>query len=160
MMDGNETIRGEPNGIIQLIQQTSLVDFFPLHHSKACDISTYARTPTNTRRIDYILETSKLVTHVKQCGYLEFYNGIMSDHRGLFVDFDNHLFYTENAPLLQQPRVITTTTHYKHRIAYKQYIHKQFTQHNIYGQSTALLKQSKQVIQDPKQFMKLLNKLD
>ena len=54
-------------------------------HYKAATTATYAR---GTKKIDFILVTPELLPLVKNSGMLPFYEGIHTDHRGMFVDLD------------------------------------------------------------------------
>ena len=72
MMDGNEIIGDEDDGIIKLIEKTDFVDYFPLLHGERCNISTCSRRNTNPRRIDYILTSVNMTPFIRRCGYLPF----------------------------------------------------------------------------------------
>lgn len=42
-------------------------------------------------RLDYAIGSSSLLPYVQKCGYLPFYPGISSDHRGLILDFSTEM---------------------------------------------------------------------
>ena len=69
---------------------------------------TYA---SGTRKIDYMLISSGLIPMVTRCGLLAFYDGIHSDHRGAFIDFNTSMIFRGKTPELH--------THNTRRLTFK-----------------------------------------
>ena len=83
VLDANEQIGTEATGIINFVTQGGLVDIFTLYNCSTCSIPTYLK---GSSRIDYILGTPNILLYIRQCGYLSFNSGIISNHRGMFID--------------------------------------------------------------------------
>jgi hypothetical protein len=60
-------------------------DIHAHYHKGINKMASYTR---GTKRIDYIFTTKNLVDKTTASGFLSFYDGIETDHRGSFVDFD------------------------------------------------------------------------
>jgi hypothetical protein len=53
------------------------------------DLETEISTPTQeAQHASNILMDERLIGAVRECGYLQFYQYILSDHRGAYVDVD------------------------------------------------------------------------
>ena len=85
MIDANKHMRADEDGIISLATICNLTDIHAYHHEGINNIATYAR---GSKRIDFILTSKTLVQKTTASGFLAFYDGIESNHRGSFVDFD------------------------------------------------------------------------
>ena len=57
---------------------------------------TYAR---GTKTIDHIFGTELLATAVKRVGYLAYNDGILSDHRGIFINLCRKILFGEQQPI-------------------------------------------------------------
>eukprot|EP00978_Attheya_sp_CCMP212_P045775 scaffold360121_cov35-Attheya_sp.AAC.1 len=57
---------------------------------------TYAR---GTKTIDHIFGMAILATAVKRVGYLAYNDGILSDHRGIFIDLCRKILFGEQQPI-------------------------------------------------------------
>ena len=95
MIDANEQLVTEEEGIASLATTCNLTDIHAHQHKEINNMATYAR---GTKRINFILITKNLVEKSTASGFLAFYDGIETDHRGSFVDFDaNKLFRVKTA---------------------------------------------------------------
>lgn len=81
--DFNEVMGEFNNGLTRLITECNLVDVVANKHL-AAGFTTYQR---GTRVLDYCLMDQALLGATMKCGYEPFQANIVSDHRGLFVDF-------------------------------------------------------------------------
>jgi hypothetical protein len=84
-LDANETM-GEDrvHGISSLAENCTLQDLHCL--GAATPPETY---PIGTkRRIDFMFGSAGVIPFVRKAGYLEYNNGILSMHRGMFIDLD------------------------------------------------------------------------
>ena len=84
MLDANERMGAEKKGIEWLANECGLTDIHTARHGDD-NMSTYAR---GTKKIDFILASQKPAEAVTRCGFTAFYDGIHSDHRGAFADFN------------------------------------------------------------------------
>jgi hypothetical protein len=106
----------------RLVSDCGLFDVVADRHGQV-GFSTYQR---GTKVLDYCLMTQDLIDCVDKCGYEPFKCNILSDHRGLFVDFSTaHLFGNTILPL--QPVVLRdissskpyqTAPYFKHKDKY------------------------------------------
>ena len=83
LMDANEQLGTSTQGLTYLMRECKLVDLFHQNHGVCPAFTTYGN---GNRRLDYAIGSSPLVPFIQKCGYLPFYQGVSSDHRGLFVD--------------------------------------------------------------------------
>ena len=101
MMDANEALGKNKNGVSTITSDCDLIDVHTSRHNDAATTATYAR---GTKKIDYILITPDLLPLVTRSGMLPFYTGIHTDHRGLFIDIDSKaLFQGKIAELYTHP---------------------------------------------------------
>ena len=63
---------------------------------------TYAR---RTKRLDYILMTSKLVQTVRRAGYLPLHDGVIADHRMCYIDCNLVAFFGGNVNKIVRPHM-------------------------------------------------------
>ena len=159
LMDANEQIGMEQSGIANIITHGGLVDMFTMHNCSPVTIPTFINGKS---RIDYILGTPNILPYIKQCGYLPFNSGIISDHRGLFLDLcssiiDNKTTYNE-API----REIGRHSSMEQTTKYKQYIVNQFEYHNIASRAAKLYDRSQEKFtpNERKVFIAELNTID
>ena len=85
MLDANEPMNKGTQGMAHLATECNLTDVYATRNKATKEQATYAR---GTKRINFILISAKLLPAVTQAGALAFYDGIESDHRGIFVNFD------------------------------------------------------------------------
>jgi hypothetical protein len=141
MMDANESMGSEKNGVSSITSDCDLIDIHTARHSEAATTATYAR---GTRKIDFVLITPELLPLVSNSGMLPFYDGIHTDHRGMFIDLDSKAtFHGKIAELYSQPSRILTSKFPKAVYTYRQELWKQLQAHNIMNRSEAIYEQSK-----------------
>lgn len=155
-MDINEQLGDSAQGLTYLMRECKLIDLFHHHHGVYPDFETF---DLGSKRLDYIVGSSSLLPFVSRCGYLAFYHGISSDHRGLFIDFSlemiDGLTRLENTPTRYLHSSYQTDV-YK----YKQFVHEAFESHNIYQKVQDIyLTLSMPVNQEPA-FISTLEQLD
>jgi hypothetical protein len=98
--DFNEEMGESNNGLTRLITECGLVDVVANQHL-AGGFSTYDR---GSRVLDYCLMDRALLSATVRSGYEPFQANIVSDHRGLFIDFKgSNLFRGGIQPLLPLP---------------------------------------------------------
>jgi hypothetical protein len=156
MLDANEQIGDDAQGLTKTMERLNLIDVFERHHKTSCKVPTFHR---GTKRIDYMLCSNNLLQHVDSAGYLPFYQGMRSDHRGAFLDIKNTIINNNINPKGRQDRHISTSSRLKDLVKYKQYIQLQFTNHNIHEKAKALYDEAKDN-EDNEEFLYRLNKLD
>jgi len=84
MLDANEHVNDRNSGLSQLLK-IGMVDLHATRHDVTNEPATYK---FGKRRIDYILGTPAIATHVIAAGIDPLYNGVFTDHRGIFVDIE------------------------------------------------------------------------
>lgn len=100
-----------------------------------------------------------MLPYVHKCGYLPFYQGVSSDHRGLFVDFLHELI--DGLTRLEHvPRRHLYSVFQKDVFKYKQYVAKEFRSHNIFEKASNLFFQSGPIKFDNQEFRNNLEQLD
>ena len=157
MLDANETLQ-EAGHLCRLLEKTTLIDAFTHHSGIECSLPSYDR---GNRRIDYIFTSANMIHYISKVGYLAFNeNEIMTDHRGLFIDFHESLI--ENKVELKRPdkRLIGSKSKVENIYKYKQLINTQFLNHNIYERAKKLKELSITNIDNNKEFENDLNVLD
>ena len=84
MGDFNEAIGIKANEMASVISEGRLTDTHCSCHGIDNEQPTYAR---GSKRVDYVLVSSRLTAHIRATGAEPFNFRIFSDHRGIFVDF-------------------------------------------------------------------------
>ena len=84
MGDFNESIGIKPTEMASVMAEGKLTDTYCFKHGLDKEKPTYAR---GTKRVDYILVSTRLLSHIRATGAEPFNFRIFSDHRGIFVDF-------------------------------------------------------------------------
>ena len=97
MLDANEQMGAENEGIQHLTTSCNLTN---IHAQRCPDIDKLATYARRTKRIDFVLTLQKLVELVTGAGFLPFYEGIESDHRGAFANFDEQQLFNGKTPTL------------------------------------------------------------
>ena len=140
MIDANEQMGAEADGISLLATTCNLTDIHAYHHDGINNIATYAR---GSKRIDFILISKTLVQKTTSSGFLAFYDGIESDHRGCFVDFNAYLLFKGKTLTLhtQAPRNLTSKKSKTVR-QYKAELWKRLESHNIAERSSKIKSQA------------------
>ena len=158
MFDANEQLGKEKNGIIQLIEKAGLVDIFTVHQNIQCNIATQAK---GSQRIDYMLGTPNIIPYIHKCGYLPFQHKLVTDHRGMFLDISNTLLDVKIQRQTPSQREIGSHSTMIHTLKYKEYILKQFLNHNIRDRTEVLYEQANKTAEArPRDFEKNLNQVD
>lgn len=133
-MDINKHLGDSAKGLTYLMRECQLIDMFHHHHGVYPSFETF---DLGRKRLNYIIGSSSLLPLLMKCGYLAFYHGIPSDHRGLFIDFSlemvDGIARLENTPI----RYLHSTFQ-KDVYKYKQFVHKEFASHDIYNKVQAL----------------------
>jgi hypothetical protein len=94
--DLNEVIGESPSGMARLVSECGLTDAVVDKHG-AMNFTTYQ---SGRRVLDSCLVDDDLLGAVHLCGYEAFQANILSDHRGLFIDFSTEqLFGNRTLPL-------------------------------------------------------------
>jgi hypothetical protein len=100
MGDFNEELGSSIQGITKVVADCSLVDVYAAKHSLEDEVPTYSR---GTKRLDYILMTRTVASHVTRCGAGPFNHRFFSDHRGIYVDLELEGLFDRNLPPLARP---------------------------------------------------------
>lgn len=156
MLDANELLGAESNGLADLTRSLEFIDIFLQFQGHVPEIATYDR---GKKRIDYILCSNYLLLFVNRCGYLPFYQGNSANHRGAFIDLKPTLY----DGLTELQTIPTRGIGSKHKgevTKYKMFIKEQFEQHRIPQKAQALFERSNDIIPDTTEFSENLNKLD
>jgi hypothetical protein len=114
-LDANEVLGDESAGLSKLLHDCGLHDLLTIPTADdSVQLQDTFRRVTN-RRIDYILGTDRVLQRVRCRGALAYNDGIVSDHRGLFLDFDPHLLFGGNAsdPVSLSSRGLTSKNNKK-----------------------------------------------
>lgn len=133
-MDANEQLGDSTKGLTYLMRECQLIDIFHHHHGVYPDFETF---DLGSKRLDYIIGSASLLPFTQRCGYLPFYQGIPSDHRGMFIDLSLEL-------IDGLTRLENTPTRYLHSsfqqdvYKYKEYVTKEFLSHNIFQKAHEL----------------------
>ena len=140
MIDANETMGTEAEGIASLTTTCNLTDIHAYHHERINNIASYAR---GTKRIDFIFTTKNLVEKTTASGFLAFYDGIETDHRGSFVDFDADKLFKDKTPSLHTHTQRTLLSKLPKTVKkYKEELWKRLNNHNISARSTKIKTQA------------------
>lgn len=140
MLDANEHRHDKSSQLRRLQQETTLLDAFTTRTNKDCDIATHI---TGKRRIDYLFISTNLQSHIGNVGILKFFEeNNESDHRGMFIDLPETLI--DNKVFLKRPekRLISSKSSQNEIFAYKQALHQQLEQHNIYERAKNILEEA------------------
>jgi hypothetical protein len=105
------------------------VDFYAANHGLEEEVPTYSR---GTKRLDYILMTPTVASHVARCGADPFNHQFFSDHRGIYVDLELEGLFDRKLPPLARPayRDIRSGSP-RLIITYIMELNQYFVEHNI-----------------------------
>jgi ribonuclease HI len=139
MLDANESA-GPGSAIDQLIYACGLTDA----HTRATE--AIEPPPTHNRgssKIDFILVSSRLVPAITARTILPLYDGYLSDHRALIVDFDSSIFFAGPTSEVVPPRARQlTSTHPKAVSRYVKTMIEQLDKHQVVRKVEELRQQS------------------
>jgi hypothetical protein len=108
MGDLNEIVGHSLSGFSRLTRSFDLVDVMPHFHPIEQEVATYAR---GTSRLDYIFCSVSLLPSVRQCGIEPFNEHIFSDHRSMFIDFDEASLFGSQAPIMASKNLCRLQSH-------------------------------------------------
>ena len=120
MLDANECIGDETDGLSKLLRKTKLVDLHAHFHDIEHEPHTHK---AGSKRIDYILVSPELLDYFKAAGIEPFDLLIDSDHRSLFADF-LLARYLDGKPAIQNPTArLLNTKNIREVLKYKKWLH-------------------------------------
>lgn len=141
MIDANEQLGEDYQGITTMMEKLGLIDTFTRHHQRPCEISTHHSSAN--KRIDFILSTANLMPHIEACGYTPFYTNVDTDHRGLFLELKPS-FIDGQARITKPPsRLVGRTTSKAELAKYKEQLLAYFQQVQIPERAEALYNTAK-----------------
>lgn len=156
VMDANEDLTPASGSLTTLMRDCHLVDIFHHHHGTCPAFSTY---DSGNKRLDYAIGSASLLPFVVRCGYLPFYMGVSSDHRGLFLDLSFELI-DGLTKLESVPRRYLHSAFQKDVYKYKQYLVNEFKSHNIYQRAADLFHISDPIKAEDPTYINKLHSLD
>ena len=156
VLDANKQIGKPTAGITSLMRDCKMIDLFHHHHGILPEFPTYER---GTRRLDYAIGSATLLPFLTRCGYLPFFQGIQSDHRGLFLDISHELI--DGLTRLERTPSRYLFSEYQQDVyKYKQHVIKAFKSHNISRKAADLCSLSNAIKREDPNYLIALNKLD
>ena len=111
--DLNETLGLHPHGLTRLCHECSLIDANLSKHMET-NFTTYQG---GSSVLDYVLVDPSLMDTIRHCGYEPFKINILSDHRGVYVDFSTHHLFGETIRPLASVMVRDISSKKAHQIA-------------------------------------------
>lgn len=130
MGDLNEVVGKDPSGFAKITSEFDLVDILGHFHSVKDEVATYAR---GTDRIDYVFCTAPLLPAIVACGAEPFNQHIFSDHRALFVDWDElRLFGSPVSQIVSHSQRRLQSKCQPSRTKYINYLHNYCVDHNVF----------------------------
>ena len=129
--DFNETLGHDATGMTKLCNDCGLVD--PVFELHGC--SNFNTHINGTSCIDYILIDPALMPAVQAAGYEAFGTHIVSDHRGVYIDVNESLFFGNATlpPPTSNPRVYNSKSP-KHTVQYFEHMTTHLEDHNWFNQ--------------------------
>ena len=136
MGDLNEVVGFDGSGFSKITSDHDLVDIMAHFHPIADEVATYAR---GTKRLDYIFCTPNLLPAILHSGVEPFNEHIPSDHRSLFVDWDEKaLFGSKTAPMAAKNARRLQSANLQAKGNYILSFHKYCEKHNVFKRVTDL----------------------
>jgi exonuclease III len=89
MIDANETMGEDTNGLTKLAKECNLIDAYEYIHGADTKFPTYER---GSKRIDYFLCTPNVLQFITKIGYAKFNEALEGDHRAIFCDLNKKIF--------------------------------------------------------------------
>ncbi len=142
-LDANNIIGEESIGIAKLIRDCRLYDIMDLPDQDPDNQLKDTYGWGRNCRIGYVLAMARLRDCVQWFGALEYNDGIISDHRGLYIDFDPNVLFKGNIanPVSTASQGFTSKNE-KRVSAYLDHLEKYWLDHNIELRVHALLEQA------------------
>ena len=91
--DFNEELGLEVQGLTKVFQDCNLVDVMIAKNGIPSEPFSSSLRSTKPKVIDYTYISPSLLPAVDACGYEPFMSGIVSDHRSMYIDFNDSLLY-------------------------------------------------------------------
>lgn len=155
-LDANEALGETTHGLTHLMRECHLIDLFHHHHGTCPNFATY---DGGSRRLDYMIGSSTLLPYIARCGYLEFYKGVSTDHRGMFLDLSHEMI--DGLTLLERvPTRYLNSAHPVDVYNYKKYVFQEFNSHQIFERASDLYILASPVKMDDADYIAKLNSLD
>jgi hypothetical protein len=133
-IDANETISEKNSQISKFMQDSNLIDIYSEIHDEK-EFSTHVN---GTKRIDYIFTSENMRDYISTSGYLNYGDGMISDHRGTFCDISINLFNSTTNINTAKSRQIGTNCTNDEGEKYIRYLDSQFNAHRIYTKMDAM----------------------
>ena len=117
ILDTNEALGEESQGIAKLIWDCSLTDLLDVGELDADQQLKDTFWRGNNWHIDFMLGSPRIRDCIRHQGALEYNKGIISDHRGLFIDLDPLQLFGGNThdPVAASLRGFTSKTRRRSR---------------------------------------------
>eukprot|EP00978_Attheya_sp_CCMP212_P047772 scaffold428280_cov122-Attheya_sp.AAC.1 len=122
-----------------LIRKTELIDLMTTRLGAELP-ETYVR---GKKTIDHIFGSARLENAIECAGYFAFNNGIMSDHRGLFIDFNRAILFGKDQVAAEQSQRMLSTKNKKGAAQYRTTASQSILSNNILKRAQAIEAQAK-----------------
>ena len=137
MGDLNEVVGRNPSGFAKITSKHALTDIHSHFHSAQTEVPTYSR---GKDRLDFVFCSITLLTAVEACGAEPFNQHIFSDHRALFVDWNERLLFgSRKSPMLPSSQRRLQSKSIPSRTKYIQILHKYCVDHTIFQRLDKLM---------------------
>ena len=118
--------------ILDLLSNHNLRDAFDFKHPNQ-QFNTHQK---GSQRIDYILMSAPLLSHIVNIGYEQINAGIPSDHRGMYLDLSREAITSVQNP---PPRKLSAK-HYTQTLQYRTRLRALYNHHNIHTRVRSMAK--------------------
>jgi hypothetical protein len=127
-IDANEPM-SEPNSkMLEFINKNNLTDAYTYIHNND-EFSTHLN---GSKRIDFILCSNNVRPYITKTGALQYHDGLLSNHRGIFCDISANLFNNNIEERIVKSRQIGTNSSNNEGETYVLYLDQQFINHRVY----------------------------
>eukprot|EP00978_Attheya_sp_CCMP212_P047186 scaffold421252_cov49-Attheya_sp.AAC.2 len=110
-----------------IIRKTELIDLMATRIGAELP-ETYVR---GKKTIDHIFGSARLENAIECAGYFAFNDGIMSDHRGLFIDFNRAILFGKDQVAAERPQRMLSTKNKKGAAQYRTTASQSILSNNI-----------------------------
>eukprot|EP00978_Attheya_sp_CCMP212_P024070 scaffold75064_cov55-Attheya_sp.AAC.2 len=122
-----------------LIRKTELIDLMATR--LGADLpETYVR---GKKTIDLIFGSPRLEDAIECVGYFAFNDGILSDHRGLFIDFNRSILFEKDQVTAERPQRMLSTKNKKGAVQYRTTASQSIISNNILKRAQEIKAQAK-----------------